>query len=225
MANPSVIPGKQAGELYIPAVGKTIKLVEWREDDFYDSVDLVLGAVTAGLSLEFFRDLSSKNTAHNNFKTQRRIPAGSEFIMSRVGILPAQAVGDQIVSYEDTVKLAYAASLTFKINDRLITEGPLVKYQSGLGVTGSVSGVVGAVPTAGAALSAKLGIATIGVPSAAAAPNLLVSQPIADDDDLQATLDFKNNAWLQGGASMPTFVGKQVVTLLAHGFVKKPSTR
>jgi hypothetical protein len=215
MANPSVVPGKSAGELYIPAVGKTIKLVEWREDDFYDSVDVPDGAMAAGATFEFFRDLSNKNLQHTNLRTARRIPAGSEFIMSRIGVLPAQARGNVVADFEDVVKLAYAACLVFKLNDRLISEGPVVKYQSGLGVTGSVATTVAAMTKS---------MATVGVPSAAAAPSLLVSQPVGDDDDLQATLEFRNNSWLAGGA-MPTFAADNVVTLLLHGFIKKPSTR
>lgn len=204
--------GKEAGTLYIPALGKAIKLVEWREDDFFDSVST--GAVnagstpTAGTSLEFFRDLANKNLQHTNLRTPRRIPAGSEFIMSRIGILPAQAQGNVVYLPSDIVKAAYGVTLTFKINDRLVSEGPLFKYQSGYGVTGST--------TENAA-----GLATIGVASAAAAPNLMVAQPIMDDDDLVATVDFRAASWLTGYAQ-PTFSAGLTITLALHGFIKKP---
>lgn len=204
--------GRQAGELFIPALGKAIKLVEWREDDFYDTV--TTGAVNAastpaaGTSLEFFRDLASKNLQHTNLRTSRRIPAGSEFIMSRIGVVPAQASGNVVYTPADTEKVAYGATLTFKINDRLVSEGPLYKYQSGYGVTGSTT-------------QNNTGLATIGVPSAAAAPNLMVAQPIMDDDDLVATIDFKSADWLTGYAQ-PTFTAGLPITLSLHGFIKKP---
>ncbi len=203
------IPGKNPGELVIPALGRTIKMVEWREDGFYDSVQV--GALTpaAGTSLEFFRDLSNKNLQHTNLRTARRIPAGSEFIMARIGVLIAQAFGNTVPTDDDQIKLAYAASLTFKINDRLISESPAVKYQSGIGMTGSTT-------------RNATGVVTVGVPSAAAAPSLMVAQPVADDDDLIATLDFKDNGWLNGGSVMPTFNARPVVTLMLHGFIKKP---
>lgn len=209
MATPIVTPGQNAGELVIPSLGKTIKLVEWREDDFYDTVQPSGVSPTAGSSLEFFRDLNSKNIQHTNLKTPRRIPAGSEFILTRIGVVPNQALGDTLLTDSDIVKLAYAASLTFKINDRLISEGPLYKFQSGYGVQGSTT-------------RTTTGVVTLGVPSAAAAPNLLVAQTIKDDDDLQATLDFKDNGWINGGSAMPTFSARPGVTLMLHGLIKKP---
>lgn len=198
-----------AGELNIPSLGKTIRLVEWREDSFFDTVQLDALSPAAGSSLEFFRDLSNKNLQHTNLKTARRIPAGSEFILTRIGVIPNQALADSLPTDADIIKLAYAASLTFKINDRLISEGPVYKYQSGFGVTGSTT-------------RNSTGIATIGVPSAAAAPSLLVAQNVKDDDDLVATLDHKNNSWINGGSTMPTYSVRMGVTLDLHGLIKKP---
>jgi hypothetical protein len=209
MASPVAVPTGEAGELFIPALGKKIKQVEWREDDFYDTVQTDAVTPTAGSQLEFFRDLSNKNLQHTNLKTQRRIPAGSEFILTRIGIVPCQALANTLLTDADIVKLAYAATLTFKINDRLISEGPVVKYQSGMGVTGSTT-------------RTDTGVVTIGLPSAAAAPNLLVAQTIKDDDDLVATLEFKNNSWINGGSTMPTFSTRPGVILMLHGLIKKP---
>lgn len=212
MANPIAQAGREAGSLFIPALGKAIKLVEWREDDFYDTVvtgdvSVAAAAITAGSSLEFFRDLANKNLQHTNLRTQRRIPAGSEFIMSRIGVLPNQAFGNVMPSPTDITKHAYAATLSFKINDRLVSEGPLYKYQSGYGVTGSTT-------------ENSSGLVTIGVPSAAAAPNLMVAQPVQDDDDLVATVDYRSVGWATG-AAMPT-VKAIGITLTLHGFIKKP---
>lgn len=209
--------GKEAGTLYIPALNRTIKLVEWREDDFYDTVLTVnsgtmgtAATITAGQSQEFFRDLSNKNLQHTNLKTARRIPAGSEFIMARIGIVPCQAMGNDLPSDDQIIKLAYAATLTFKINDRLVSEGPLFKYQSGYGVTGSTT-------------RNATGVVTIGVPSAAAAPTLMVAQPVQDDDDLMGTLEFKDfTSWVAAaGDAMPSLppIG---VMLMLHGYIKKP---
>jgi hypothetical protein len=202
--------GRDAGTLVVG--GKVIKLVEWREDDFYDTVctadpSAAAALVAAGTSFEFFRDLSNKNLQHTNLRTARRIPAGSEFIMTRVGVVPNQSFGNVVAVPAEIVKLAYAATLTFKINDRLISEGPLYKYQSGYGVAGSTT-------------ENATGYVTIGVPSAAAAPSLLVAQPVQDDDDLVATVDFKSNGW-QAGAVMPTIKGMGI-SLVLHGFIKKP---
>lgn len=212
MAQPLVVPGRSAGELMIPSLGRTLRLVEWREDDFYDTVQLAGVTPAAGSAMEFFRDLSSKNIQHTNLKTPRRIPSGSEFILTRIGVLVHQGYANTLIDEQDMVKLAYNANLTFKLNDRLISEGLLVKYQSGFGVTGAV---------ATTATTTTRSLATIGVPSAAAAPNLLVAQSVKDDDDLQAALEFRDNTWLNGTA-MPTFTARPVVTLMLHGLIKKP---
>lgn len=209
-------PGKEPGTLNIPALGRTIKLVEWREDDFFDTVSTAdpsqaAATVTAGTSFEFFRDLNNKNLQHTNLRTARRIPAGSEFIMARIGVMVCQAFGNVVALPDDVVKIAYAATLSFKINDRLVSEGPLYKFQSGYGVTGSVSDTNTTV---------KSGYVTIGVPSAAAAPSLMVAQPVMDDDDLMATLNFASNAWATG-AVQPSIKG-MAISLLLHGFIKKP---
>lgn len=209
MSMPLVQPTGNAGELNIPSLGKVIKLVEWREDSFFDTVQLDGVTPAAGSSLEFFRDLSNKNLQHTNLKTARRIPAGSEFILTRIGVVPNQALADTLPTDADIVKLAFAASLTFKINDRLISEGPVYKYQSGYGVTGSTT-------------RNATGLATIGVPSAAAAPSLLVAQSVKDDDDLVATLDHRNNSWINGGSTMPTYSTRMGVTLDLRGLIKKP---
>lgn len=208
-AAPQVRPTQEAGELFIPALGTTIKLVEWREDDFYDSVTQASGAVTAGTTLDLFRDLANKNLQHSNLKTPRRIPAGSELIMNRIGVLIAQAFSNTVVVINDVLKCAYDASFTFKLNDRLVTEGPLVKYSTGMGVAGGTT-------------ENNVSTATTGVPSQAAAPQLLVSQPIKDDDDLQGEITFKNDIWVTGTSVMPTLTGRVVFTVPLHGFVKKP---
>ena len=74
MSSALIRPTDKAGEFVIPALGKTVKLVEWREDDFYDSISFIAGLIAAGTSHEFFRDITNKNTQHCNITTPRRIP-------------------------------------------------------------------------------------------------------------------------------------------------------
>jgi hypothetical protein len=198
-----------AGE-YQLADGRVIKLVEWREGDFTDSVTQASGAVTAGTSLELFRDLANKNLQHSNLKKARNIPSQSELIMNRVGVLIAQAFSNTLPPLSDIVKIAYAASLSFKINDRLIIEGALFMFQSGYGMAGSTT-------------ENNVSLVTTGVPSAAAAPQLLVAQNIGDQDSLEGTIDFKNDIWITGSSVMLTLTARNVVTVALHGFVKKPS--
>mgnify|MGYP001611208576 CR=1 FL=1 len=209
-AMPIAQPTGRAGELYIPSLGRTIKLIEWRDGDFDDSVPPASGAVSAGTSLELFRDLANKNLQHSNLRTARHIPANSELIMNRVGVVIAQAFSNTITDGGDILKVAYAATLTFKINDRLVSEGPLFMYQSGYGMAGSTT-------------RNNEAVYTTGVPSAAAAPQLLVAQSVIEPDDLQGTVDFKNDIWITTSSVMPTLTGRVVVTNSLHGFIKKAS--
>lgn len=197
------------GELHFPALGKTIRLVEWREGDFYDSVTRASGAVTAGTSLELFRDLSNKNLQHANLKTPRRIPSNSEFIMNRVGVVIAQAFSNTVTDGDDIMKVAYAGSLTFQINDRLISQGPLIAYQTGYGMSGATT-------------RNNATVLTTGIASAAAAPQLLVAQSVGDKDDLGATIDFKDDIWITASSVMFVLTGRIVAILFCHGFIKKP---
>lgn len=203
-------PTKEAGVFYIPALGKTVQLIEWREDDYMDTVTQALGAVTAGTSLELFRDLANKNVQHCNLKTQRRIPAGSEFVMNRVGVLIHQCFSNTVPVLADILKVAFNASLTFKVNDRVIVEGALYKYATGYGVTGSST-------------ENAISLATTGIASAAAAPQLLVAQPVKDDDDLNGTIDFRSDSWITGAAVMPTLAGRMLMSCILHGLIKKPT--
>lgn len=211
MANaPIAIPGKDAGTLFIPALGVSIKQTESREDDIYDTVEQTAAAVTAGTSLELFRDLSNKNIQHVNLTTSRRIASGSEFFMNRVGVYIHQAFGATLATDKDMLLLAHAGSLTFKLNDRTVVEGPLFKYQSGYGLTGSTT-------------RNATGIVTIGVASYAAAPQLLVVQRVSDKDDVKGTIDFKNNSWLTGGSAMPTTDNAHnLISVFLHGVIKTP---
>lgn len=209
MANEIVQQTGKAGELYIPALGQTVRLVEWREDSYRDSVSQDAGAITQGLTLDLFRDLTNKNVQHCNLKTQRRIPSGSTFVLNRIGVLIAQAFSNTIVALDDILKVAYDGVLTFKINDRLVAEGPLVNFPSGYGMVGSTT-------------ANDRSLVTTSVASPAAAPNLLVAQTVTDTDDLNGEIVFKDDKWITGSSVMPTLAGRVVITADLHGLIKKP---
>lgn len=209
---PLLQPTGNAGEYFIPALGQTVKLVKWKEDDYYDTVYRALGAIAAGTKLKFFTDtVTSKNLQHTNLAQQRRINSGSDMVMSRIGVLIAQAVGNVVADGDDVLKCAYAGSIQFKIGkERIVAEGPLVKFQSGLGMTGATT-------------QNDHGVFTTGVPSAAAAPQLLVAQPIKDGDDLYADLTFEDGTGLNAAYVMPTTVRALAFTIFLHGLIKDPT--
>lgn len=209
MAFELIVPTGEAGVYEIPALGRKVKLVEWKEDDYYDSVFQLAGAIAAGTQLEFFRDLANKNLQHTNLARSRNINAGDELVMSRIGLHVAQSVGVLISFGDDINMIAHTGSFTMKIGKtRIIAEGPVYKYQSGLGVTGSTT-------------DTDRSYVTLGVPSAAAAPQLLVAQPVSDKDDLYGTLAFLNAAWVTG-YTVPTLNQVSVITAFLHGLINSP---
>lgn len=210
---PLVVATEKTGMFKIPALGnKEFQLTQWREDDFYDTVQQVLAApMTAGTILTLFRDVQNKSKQHCNLVNPSRLPSGSQMVLNRVGLLINQAFGNQLASSADILKLAYAGAFTFTLNqDRIVAQGPLVKFQSGYGVTGAVTDTTS-------------NSFTTGVPSAASAPQLLVALPVEPTDDLGGELRFDGASWATGFA-MPTLTSTYGVgiTCFLHGLIKRP---
>jgi hypothetical protein len=210
----AIRPTGQAGEFAIPGIGKTIKLVQWREGDIYDTVLLATaaGAVTAGSEFQLFRDIQGKDKQHTNLKTPRRLPSDSELIVSRIGLHINQAIANIAISDLDVIKIAHNLVFSFKVGERLVAEGPVLTFQSGYGVTGSTT-------------RNNTGVVTVGVASAAAAPQLLVAQPIDDSKDLDAVFRFPPATWLTTAglaAAVPSLDSAAAASCYLHGFIKRP---
>lgn len=204
-----VQPTGQPGELFIPSINKTIRQVEWREDDFYDTVLITAAAQTPGTSYDFFStNLDTKRAQHSNIRTQRKIPEGNELVLFRIGLHPRGYTGNAEAVFNDIKKIAENAIFRFLLGDRLVTEGPMIKYQSGYGLSAATT-------TNGASA------VSVGVPSQAAAPVLLVPQEIKSSDELNGSLRFEASSWVAGYADTTpsAFVA---VTAFLHGFIKKP---
>lgn len=199
------------GEFFISELGRIIRITDMRQDDFYGSTDFAgVSALTAGTNGKPFDSITDQGKHHTNLTTARRIPGRNRFNVLRVGVHIAQAWGNTLVSGDDIMKLAHAASLKFSINTRLVTEGPLLKYQSGYGVTGST------VQNNRAAL-------TIGLASQASAPRFIAAQPLNDEDDLDCVITTDANGWLDTTA-LPTLDTDAVMTTYLHGIIEKPIT-
>ena len=202
------IPGKNPGEVYIPALGKSFQQIELREDDIYDSIETDTGSVAAGTQYKFFLNLTNKNEQHTNLPTPRRISAGDEAAIFRIGLHPREASGNALPVFNDYRKVVGNGWVEVIFNRRMITSGPAVKYPSGYGMAG-YSDESGATAV------------SIGVPSAAAAPTLFVPQQLKDDDDLKCRLVYLDAAWATSYA-VPVLAGRQVITLFLHGILKNP---
>jgi hypothetical protein len=206
--NPVAIPTKNAGEVYIPALGKTFQQIELREDDVYDTILVSAAAQAAGTEYIYFRDITNKNEQDCNLPNSRRIQAGDEAAVFRIGLHPRECVGNTLPAFNDYRRIFGSAHLEVKFNRRIITTGPAIKYPSGYGMAG-FSDETGATAV------------SIGVPSVAAAPTLFVPQQLKDDDDLQGKLRFPDAQWISG-YTVPTIANTVRVSLLLHGVLKNP---
>ena len=174
-----------------------------------------------------FQNLTNKTRVFTNLDNNAgRIPALNELIVNRVGAHVMQAFGNTVTSDADIIKLAHAAYVRFAVNQsRLVVDAPLFTLQSGLGVTGSTT-------------RNDTGVVTIGVASAAAAPQLLVAQPIGPNDSISGSdsyIAIQQNNWSQSGNIngtpivpqpniLPTFATSLFVWLGLDGLIKKPAT-
>ena len=212
----------ETGVYEIEGLGTKIRLLEWRAGSFYDTVQFASDGVAAqspGAQQFLFQNLQSKNRQFTNLDNNAgRLPALNELITNRVGAHILQAFGNTVISDADIIKFSHAAYMRVSVNQtRIIYDQPLLCAQSGYGVTGSTT-------------RNNTGVVTIGVPSAAAAPQLLVAQPIGPNDSIgtDSYVVLYANTWITGSlpaaSSMPTFASSMFVTVFLDGLVKKPAT-
>lgn len=210
--NQIAVPTSKPGELFIPALGKAIQQVELREDDVYDTVFIPAAAIANGTEFIFFRDIQNKNDQHCNLPQSGRIAAGDEVAVFRVGVHPREGIGNVLTAFADYKRLVANAALDLRFNRRIISQGPVVKYPSGYGLSGFSNEVA----------AAGIAAASIGVPSVAAAPTLFVPQQLRDNDDIQCKMRFNDAAWVPGGYTAPTMGSAMAVSLFLRGVIKSP---
>jgi hypothetical protein len=207
----------ETGVYEVEGLGTKIRLLEWRAGSFYDTVAFQAGAQSPGTQQYLFQNLQNKNRQFTNLDNNAgRLPALNELITNRVGAHILQSFGDTVSTDADIIKMAHAAYMRVSVNQtRIIFDQPLYTAQSGFGVTGSTT-------------RNNTGVVTTGVPSAAAAPQLLVAQPIGPNDSIgtDSYIVLYQNAWATSPAvsQMPTFANLVAVTVFLDGLIKKPAT-
>jgi hypothetical protein len=200
---------ERPGYAAIPSLGVTVKLTKAAEREIFDTVEYASGAQTAGAKKELFRDLDNKEKQHTNFGTQRKLPAGHEFFLARLGVHVHQANGNSMSTDSDIIKILHASLLTVDVNERLIAEGPAWLFQGGFGAVGNTT-------------RNATGVVTNGVASAAAARQLLVVQPIiGEKDQINGNLTTPDRVW-QTTSTMPSLDGECDVSVVGGGVLKKP---
>jgi len=216
-AKASLVPVKgQPGVFFNRLTGKKIHIVDWREDDKYDTIYLPPGPISPGTAKSFFRDLEGKELIDTNFSTPRRLPAGEEMILDRIGIQIPMSFGNVLVPPEDIKRVAENGYLVFKINRKDVAEGPLLKFPSGYGLSGMTN-------------LENDGVLSVGVPSTAAAAKLVREQSLTSDHEVEGVVQFFDRHWLSrgpiNGFGPPALKTGVIVRLLLHGLIKAAATK
>ena len=199
------IPGKPGMFILTTASGeRAIKLVEWKEDYVYDTVEVVAGAIAAGTQWFLFQNLQNKNRIDCNLATPRRLTSGTEMILNQIGIQPGHnSPGFTECDPLDFSQLCERLVYEFRINSLIVAQGPVHAFPSGMGPIGST-------------VTAGTGMLSNGLASPAAVPRLLVPQTINSDNDLSGVLTHSAAAWM---------VGPYVNPIMAAGFFMRNSLR
>lgn len=186
--------------------GEEISIWEWSEGWRYDTICMVGsgagGLIVSGQKWDFFGE-QTKNDIDRNIAQRGRLSRGEEMIINSIGLFignrtasAATLVGSEVFHF-----LAERCYLEFKIDKDVVAEGPLLEFQSGLGVAGYSNDVAPAA-----------NILSNGVPSLSAVRPLLVNQKITSDNDLAAKVVADDAAWITG---VPTPSGVYVFATVA----------
>lgn len=200
---------KRPGELHIEELNRTIRITKTREGTYYDSVEFASGVQTKGDEKVLYRDLANKFAQHSNIARNGKLPNNVEMAVYRTGVMVLQATANTVTVPRDVLKIAFAVVLHFEINDRtIVADYPLYILPTGFGVSGMTN-------------ENNTGIASIGVPSAAAAPQLFQPQPLFSGDDIIASLFVKDNLWITGGSTMANITNAVYATHHIYGVIKQ----
>lgn len=198
---------------------KKIKLSDWYEGDYYDTVYLFGtggGAIfTAGQYWNIFQDGQNKDLVDWNLGKDGKLPAGQEMTINSIGLhiggFDSGSAG--MVASADFHFIAERTYFEFKLNRDQVCEGPVMFFQSGYGVQG---------------FDATQPNLNNGSPSKATVRPLLVHQDINDKTELWGKLTVQDARWVTGTAGgapyvMATLAAANGILLKTclNGFIKK----
>lgn len=202
---------EQPGLVRVAGTDEVVQIKESYIGQLYDTVYQPSGGITAGTDLPLFLNVQNKNLQFNNFQNNAgTIGSRRRIIITNIGLHIEQALGDTVAVDSDMIKAAHAGVLLIRVNEtRKIAEGPLFQYPGGWGVVGTTT-------------RTGTGVVTNGVGSVAAAPELLVAQPVGERDALQGSVNFPNITNFISTASMPTLTAALGFQIVLRGVLQRP---
>jgi hypothetical protein len=222
MANMKQIPGKPGEFRVTTAEGsKTVKLVEWREDYVYDTIEVAAGAAALGQQYLFFVSTTGpagapKLKCDTNIRTARRLSSGQEMILNQIGVGVQHnrwtaGIATSEVSNVDACWAIERLHYILEINQITMAEGPVGAFPPGWGCVGVADLGVGA----------GAGFVNNGVASPAAVPRLLVPQNIYSENDISGTLTHHAAGWTVTGYTAPAIgIGGMSIKNTLRGYIK-----
>lgn len=208
---PSVRPIAGKPGHFIDAAGAVVVLTETRETDRYDTNEQVSGAITAGAILRYFRTLNNKNDLDANVPEAGKLVTGSErMVLERIGVSIQASNSTLLATAADVMRIMCGGYLEFRLNKNVIEDGPLEKFPSGYGISGSTT-------------ENNQAVVNLGIPSTAGVRPLKEQQIVTDAHTVNASITFQARTWLTTN-TMPTLDRQNVIRLYAHGLLESAAT-
>jgi hypothetical protein len=186
----------QPGRFLETGSGQILNISEYREDDKYDTIVIYsdnFEHITAGTQYVFFRDVEKKFPIDTNLTQPSRLSMGEEMVVDRVGASVDLYAGEYSVANSDFGQVVFNGHLRVNVNNLLLAEGPLVKFASGYGLTGS--GIYHTGDNLAGVSNTGIFV-NIGVPSQAAVPKLVRTQTLTEKHEFIGYLSFFSRAWM-----------------------------
>ena len=206
-----MLPVQGSPGVWVDRGGNKYQVLNVREDVVYDTILIPAGAIAAGSEFLFFTQFNQKRQGDSNMKSPR---LGSGVVMKiyHYGFKILDAAGNIIMLPRDMKKVISGGFAKIKLGGFDIAEGPVERFQSPFGLTGSTT-------------ENDSGLVSLGVPSQAAMRPL--AEPIFVDQnaDFEGSLRFDDHLWTAGGMIMPTLDRIVAVRLYFLGLVGKAATQ
>ena len=204
------VPG-QPGQFVDVVTNQPFTLTSAYEGERYDTVRRASGAITAGDSHSWFQSLTDKKRLDANFPATGKLVTSSErMVLERIGFEIPLNTGTTVVQIDDVKRAVSSLYLKVTLNQTTIAEGPAIFFPSGYGLNGQT-------------VENASGIASIGVPSTAAAAKLVEPQIITDSHQIEAEGTYTSRSWISG-YTLPTLDAALDFRLCMHGLLEKAAT-
>lgn len=205
----------QPGKFVVAGTNEVITILEYRDDIVYDTVNVQTGTTSTTFNNEllFFDNLANKKKRDTNFLQAHKIPQNWEVIIMKLGIYAHMVTGNTAWTPLDLKKIYENASLYVDVNEQPIADGWCMGYQTGMGLAGQT-------------METGQGIVSLGTPSVAAAPTLLVPQKLINDHYVGGKLKFDDvSLWPTTVFTAGSLSAGGDVKLIFKGFVKRTTTK